>query len=258
MTTTIFFDLPFGVTYVLIVILILLSIQAGIFYAKWRKNRIKDEDDSSINTLVGATLGLLAFILAFTFGLSSSRFEARKQFMLDEANSIETSWLRAGLMESPYKEELKQELVQYVEVRIWFIENKYELQEAITRSEEIQTNIWSLITEINEKNIGKPPVNALLINAVNDMFDLQSNRIAKGVIDHIPGLIWITLFALIIISMFEVGYLFGKTKNSNWIMILALSLSFSAIVILIVDLDSLDGNITVNHQILYDMYERIK
>ncbi len=254
----IFSILPLWAIYIIIVFIIVLSVRSGMAFAKWRKKRVKHEDDSSINTLVASTLGLLAFILAFTFSLSSSRFDARKHFLLEEVNSIETSWLRAGLVEQPYNSLLKRALKEYVEVRIWIIKNPERVKEGINKSLEIQNTIWALITDMNQKNIGKDIINAVLIEAINNMFDNQTRRVAKGMIDRIPNLIWIALFVLIILAMFEVGYLLGKSEKSNWALVLALSMSFSVIIIIIVDLDSSKGNITINHQAMYDMYERIK
>jgi cytochrome bd-type quinol oxidase subunit 2 len=258
MNDHLFSTLPLWVIYIIIVSIILSSVRSGIAFAQWRKKRVKHEDESSINTLVGSTLGLLAFILAFTFSLSSSRFDARKQFLLEEVNSIETSWLRAGLVEEPYNSLIKKALKEYVEVRIWLIDNPDKVKEGINNSSKIQNTIWMLITDMNQKNIGKDIINATLIEATNDMFDNQTKRIAKGVHDRIPNLIWIALFALIIIAMFQIGYLLGKSKKSNWALVLALSMSFSIIIIIIVDLDSSKGNITINHQAMYDMYDRIK
>ena len=258
MSLNIIASIPFWMVYLLMVLMMLMSIRLGSGYYRWRNRRVKESDEASINTLVGATLGLLAFIMAFTFGLSSSRFEDRKQFLLDEMNTIETAWLRADLMEKPYAEKFKKELVDYVEVRIWLNEHRDQFKTAIKKSEKIQNNIWSLILEMNNQDIGSPTVNALFISSVNDMFDMQTKRISKASIDRIPDQLWIALLVLIIISMFEVGYLIGKSRKTNWILILALSISFSAIIMLIVDLDSFDGYINVNQQALYDMYERIK
>jgi hypothetical protein len=89
------------------------------------------------------------------------------------------------------------------------------------------------------------------------MFDNQTRRLTIGS-DRIPTLIWIALFTLIFIAMFEVGYLLGKTEKSNWVLVFALSMAFATIVVLIVDLDSSTGHITINNQSLYDMYDRIK
>lgn len=250
--------LPLWLIYSLFVLLMIISIKGGMNFYRWRKKRIEHEDDSSINTLVGATLGLLAFILAFTFNLSSSRFDARKHFFLEEVNSIETSWLRARLIQSPYKEQLQKELVDYTEIRIWGNNNPNKIKEAIEKSQAIQNTIWSIITNMTIENNGNDKINSLLINAVNDMFDNQTRRISIGLIDRIPNLIWLALFGLTIIAMFEVGYLLGKTEKANWVLVFALSMSFSAIVLLIVDLDSSKGHITINNQALYDMYNRIK
>lgn len=258
MNSNLFSILPLWVIYIIIVFFIVSSIRGGIAFTKWRKKHRKNEDESSINTMVGATLGLLTFILAFTFSLSSSRFDARKQFFLDEVNSIETSWLRAGLMEQPFSNQLRSALVDYTEVRFWGIENPDKIMQTIAKSEKIQNQIWELITKMNSQNIGKDKINALLIEAVNDMFDMQTKRISKGLIDHIPDLIWISLYILIIISMFEVGYILGKSDKTNWALILALSMSFSVIIIVIIDLDSNKGFITLNQQAMYDMYDRIK
>jgi hypothetical protein len=161
-------------------------------------------------------------------------------------------------MEQPFSKQLRGTLVDYTEIRLWIVENPDKIKEAIDKAEKIQNQIWALITEMNRQNVGKDEINALLIEAVNDMFDMQTKRISKGLIDHIPDLIWIALYILIIISMFEVGYILGKSDKSNWALILALSMSFSVIIVIIVDLDSYKGLITLNQQAMYDMYERIK
>lgn len=250
--------LPLWVNYLITVILIISAIKGGMTYAKWRNKNGRSDDDTSLNTLVGATLGLLAFILAFTFSLSSSRFDARKQFLLEEVNAIETSWLRAGLVENPYSLDLRKELVAYVNIRIWLIENPDRAHEAVANSITIQNKIWELVTEMTKEDSGNQQIKSLVIQSINDMFDFQTKRVSKALIDKIPGFIWAALFLLVIVAMFEVGYLLGKEKNSNWVLVLALSLSFSAVVIIIVDLDSVNGFITINNQVLYDMYDRIK
>ena len=61
--------LPLWLNYILIVTLIVFAIKGGMFFAKWRKKRGGTDDDSSINTLVGATLGLLALMLERIFYL---------------------------------------------------------------------------------------------------------------------------------------------------------------------------------------------
>jgi hypothetical protein len=258
MIGTLFSSLPIWIIYIIVVLLIVFAVRSGIAYARWRRTHFLNENDSAINTLVGATLALLAFILAFTFSMTTSRFDARKHFLLEEINSIETSWLRSGLVSEPYNAELQKALVDYVELRIWLIDNPKKVKDVIQKSQELQTKIWGFITELTKRDLGNDRINVLLIDAVNDMFDNQTRRISIGVNDRIPNLIWIALFTLIVIAMFEVGYLLGKTEKSNWVLVFALSMAFATVVVLIVDLDSSKGHITINNQSLYDMYDRIK
>ena len=69
--STIFSSFPIWIIYLIIVLLIVFAVRSGIAYARWRKTHFINENDSAINTLVGATLGLLAFILAFTFSFGT-------------------------------------------------------------------------------------------------------------------------------------------------------------------------------------------
>jgi hypothetical protein len=67
--------------------------------------------------MVGAALGLLAFILAFTFGLAAARFDNRRQVLLDEANAIGTTYLRAGVLPER-SEQIRTLLRDYVSTRL--------------------------------------------------------------------------------------------------------------------------------------------
>ena len=74
------------------------SVECGYRLGKYRRSRHEQEKEAPLGTMVGATLGLLAFILAFTFGLAAARFDTRRQVLLDEANAIGTTYLRAGIL----------------------------------------------------------------------------------------------------------------------------------------------------------------
>ena len=113
-----FEGLPLWIILVGTVAIVLLSIKAGIYIARFRRRRSGDEEEASLGTVIGATLGLLAFILAFTFGLTTSRFDSRKQLLLEEVNAIETTFLRAGLIPEPHRSEVRRLLRKYVDIRV--------------------------------------------------------------------------------------------------------------------------------------------
>lgn len=248
--------LPIWAIALFILTLILLSALSGVKFVQWRGNRVK-EDDGHLNTVVGANLALLAFILAFTFGLSTTRFDARKLFLMEEVNAIETAWLRAALVGEPYKSSVRDLLKEYVGLRIVIAENPDKVREAIKRSSNIQKEIWKNVTSLIDQNPTPSPIHSLFVSSINEVFDSQTKRITVTLTYRIPAMIWATLFMLTIFSMFTVGYLFGKMEHINWYMILALSLAFTAVILVIIDLDSSYGTININHQPMYNLYQRI-
>jgi hypothetical protein len=108
--------LPLWALFIVILLVVLLSVEFGYRLGKYRRARHEQEKEAPLGTMVGATLGLLAFILAFTFGLAAARFDARRQALLDEANAIGTTYLRAGML--PERgEEVRRLLRDYVGTR---------------------------------------------------------------------------------------------------------------------------------------------
>src|SRR5262245_15814690 len=98
--------------------LILLTVEAGFRAGRWRRQHAEREGETPVSAIVAALLGLLAFLLAFTFGMAASRFDTRRELVLDEANAIGTTYLRAALLPEPHRKETRTLLRDYVDVRL--------------------------------------------------------------------------------------------------------------------------------------------
>src|SRR5215471_8694035 len=142
--------LPLWALFIVILLVVLLSVEFGYRLGKYRRSRREEEKEAPLGTLVGATLGLLAFILAFTFGLAAQRFDTRRQVLLDEANAIGTTYLRAGML--PEREqEVRHLLRDYVSTRLEGVQPG-KLAEGIRRSEHIQQQVWTEAEIVGQKN----------------------------------------------------------------------------------------------------------
>jgi hypothetical protein len=67
--------------------------------------RAEGRGGENIATLEAAVLGLLALIIGFTFAMALTRFEARRDAVVNEANAIGTTALRARLLPEPQRTE---------------------------------------------------------------------------------------------------------------------------------------------------------
>ena len=87
-----------------------------------RRNRKQAEgtaaEYSEQTITVSAVMGLLALIVAFTFSIALERFDTRRVNVLNEANAIGTTYLRAQLLEEPHRDRMSKLLVAYTDTRI--------------------------------------------------------------------------------------------------------------------------------------------
>ena len=219
-----------------------------------------EEDEGPIGAAVNATLGLLAFILAFSFGLTASRFDNRRQLFLDEVTAIETTALRAELIPEPDRTEVRELIHRYVDLRLDFPLTKEAVLDRVRQSEEVQRQIWPHAARLANADLKNADIVSLFVESVNEMMNVQTRRVTIGSY-HIPSLVWFVLFGVTILSMIEVGYLFGRAQNVNWLFLFAVSLAFSGVMVLIADLDRSGAGvvaaITVNQQPVIDMHRRV-
>lgn len=256
--TKLFLIIPLWGIFLFTVGLVFISLEAGILLGKKHRLSTDKEDRSSIGSTVGATLGLLAFLLAFTFGFAASKFDERRVLVLDEANAIGTTYLRAGYIGEPHKSEVRKLLHEYVTVRLEALLNLEKLEEGIKKSEEIQNQLWQIAVVIAEKNPGSE-VLALFIQSLNEVIDLHSKRVNIGVQIRIPFIIWSTLYIVTILSIGSLGYQIGVTHTHYRGLTVLLILIFSTVITLIADLDRpQEGLIRVSQQSLIDLNNKFK
>ena len=241
---------PIWALFLITITVVLLSIELGYRLARHQLQRSPEVRDAPVGAMVGAILGLLAFMQAFTFGFAASRFEDKKQIVLAEANAVRTSYLRAGLMPEPISTESRNLLREYIDVRLKGTQAGH-TDEAILKSQELHLRLWSQAVAAGEK--GRAPMNSLFIQSINEVIDLHEKRITVGLRNRVAGVIWIALFSLLILAMAGIGFQGGLSSNRRSVAVLTLVFAFSSVLILIVDLDRPgDGLLEVSQQAMVD------
>jgi hypothetical protein len=246
---------PLWALLVCIMLVVLLSVEGGYRIGRFRARRAH-EMETPVGEMVASTLGLLAFILAFTFGLAASRFDAKRQLLVDEANAIGTTYLRADMLPER-RDELRALLREYVDVRIDAI-NPGKLAQSIRRSEDLQNRLWGLTVPIAVKNPNSIIV-GLFVQSLNDVIDLHTKRLAAAVRNRIPFAIWAALYGISVFSFAAMGYHSGLTGTTRSLVIIAVAFTFSVVIVLIADLDrSQEGVLTVSPQALIDLRQSMR
>ena len=229
---------------------ILLASEIG----RWLGARTEDRDSSNVSTLESAVFGLLALMLGFTFAMALSRFEARRDAVLNEANAIGTTALRARLLPEPERKEVLQLLKQYVKIRLEITQrpvSRTELMTAISQSNALQESLWQQAATLAAKNNGMVPT-GLFIQTLNDMIDNQGKRLA-ALRNRVPNIVLLALFGIAVVGSGFAGYANGLEPRRTQVPVYITAVLVSGVILLILDLDRPSGGfIAVSQQPMID------
>ena len=251
MNLVVFESLPIAAIYVLSALLMLAFCEVGYQFGMRVRTRQDKEGPTSLGPMVGGLLGMLAFVLAFTFSMAASQYDLRKRNVLDEANAIGTVYLRADLLDKQHGMEVKRLLREYVDVRLQGVRGP-DLGAALARSVEIQKLLWAQVSQAAQAS---PSTNtSLVIQSVNDVIDMHEKRVTGALYNRIPGSVWIALIAITALTMITMGMHIGFTGKRRSAAVISLSLAFAMLVTLVVDLNRpQSGLITVGQQAMIDL-----
>ena len=249
--------LPLWAVFVLTLGVCLGAVEAGSAlggYGLRQKN--ESAPQAPLGSVVGAMLGLLAFILAFTFGVAANRFDARKQLVLEESNAIGTTYLRAGLMPQTQGLEVRRLLREYTDIRLHV--TPANLQETQNRTAEIHAQLWSQAKSLVVEEMDSQ-LRVMFIESLNELIDLHQSRTTVGLQQRIPGTVWLTVYALSILSMLALGYQIGMSGIRRFLATPVLAAAFSVVIVLIADIDRPgEGFMRVSQQPLADVQQMMQ
>ncbi len=207
-----------------------------------------------VSTLEGATLGLLALMIGFTFAMALARFDARRDAVVNEANAIGTAALRARLLPAPHGAEAMKSLREYVQLRVDLARSEptpERLRAVVVRSNEIQEALWRNTMALAAKDTGLVPT-GVFIQALNQMIDEQGKRL-EAVHSRVPNIVFLTLYGVAIVAFIFVGYANGLEARRLRFPVYLMGAIVAAVILLIQDLDRpAAGFISVNQQPMID------
>ncbi|HET9120167.1 MAG TPA: hypothetical protein VFN72_06505, partial [Solirubrobacterales bacterium] len=149
---------------------------------------LSDDLKDPFGVLQAALLGVVGLILAFGLSLAVNRYENRRDAVVDEANTIGTTFLRAQTLPEPMRSQSISLLRKYVEEAANltnYIPGSDQADAAIVREDELQRRLWRL----NGRALALKPIDTgprLYEETLNEMIDAQATRIS-GLENRVPN-----------------------------------------------------------------------
>jgi hypothetical protein len=217
---------------------ILIPILIGQRYGLILKSKSGKVNDSPVGSVVGTALGLLAFMLAFTFQIVDNRYNSRKELLLNEVTTIRTSYLRAGLIPEPYRSNTRKLLIEYTDLREAIVNDvtPEKVEHLKVRSQAILDSLWSYSEAIGAQDRSSESY-SLYMGSINDLVEIYNQRVTLTFEYRIPVPILWVLFIITLFSMLLLGYQFGISGKKNNILAVFIAIIFASVMWLILALD---------------------
>lgn len=233
------------------IVIILFFSMLGAVWIGYKIAFKKPETNLMTSELLSPLLGLLALLMAFTFGMSNSRYDDRKNNLIDEANCIGTAILRADIYPDSLKMEFKKDFKLYLDSRRDFYtvgDDEAKINASLKQSAKMSDKLWERAS-FYAKDKDYFIQSNMMLPALNDMFDSasKSNIVFNSKVPE--TIVYMLLIFTVVISLY-IGYKSGLEKKMEWNFILGFCILICTVIFITLDLDrSRRGLIKIDSEI---------
>jgi hypothetical protein len=153
-------------------------------YLRHRSEHLREP----FGVLQAALLGLVGLVLAFGLALAVGRYESRRAAVVEDANAIGTTYLRAQTLHEPIRTQSLRRLVRYTHTSIRLsnaVPASADSRRAIADGAKLQRELWALAGQaLADAPVASAP--RLYVETLNEMIDMQTVRVA-ALNNRVPG-----------------------------------------------------------------------
>ncbi|MBL9140925.1 MAG: DUF4239 domain-containing protein [Phycisphaerae bacterium] len=172
-----------------------------------RHGREAEESAKSFGLISGSVFALLGLLIAFTFSGAYSRYETRRQLIIEETNAIGTAFLRLDLLPESAQGAVRADFREYALNREHFIASLRDRDATIANLREgqaLQNRIWSrAIAATDPAEYRQARLSVL--PALNEMIDITTKRTAAAMA-HPPMIVFLMLATVALACAWLTGY----------------------------------------------------
>jgi hypothetical protein len=202
-------------------------------FLRRRARPLKQNERADFDTVLTATLTLLALIIGFSFSIAVNDYFQRKNHEAAEANAIGTAYARADLLPQDDAAKLRGLLSQYVDLRILFYRgDETDVGANDSETQKVQSELWS--TALNTADAHPTPITALAIAGINEVLNSQGYTQASWWY-RIPVAAWMLMGLMAVVSNLLLGY---RERSARSLVLVILPLIAAIAFFLIADIDS--------------------
>jgi hypothetical protein len=222
----------------LILALLYVANEIGFYIGSWqgRQRPAHERDLAGIGTITAGMLGLLAFTLGLTINIAQARFEARRNLVVQEANAVNTAWMRSKLIAGDEGPKITALVEAFAQVELAYVSaNSFDVEpDLIAHTYALQAQIWEAAQSVARRDPSS--ITASLTTALINMFDAAvAERFAFE--SRVPADLSWMLLAGSLLAIGAMGYHLGASGSRQVVLTALLLVMWAGAMVLIADLN---------------------
>jgi hypothetical protein len=216
----------------------MISLEIGYRVGRGSLTKRPEHAHEGIGVIEAAVFALLGLLLGFSFAGGTSRLDAKRQLIVQEANAIGTAYLRLDELPTDEQPEVRRLFREYLDARLRVYEmlpNLEAAEQELEQVKELQKQIWLRVVAAS-RNDSTQNIARLLLPAINEMIDVTTAR-TVAMNTQLPRLIFLLLTAVALVSGLLAGYAMAKRRSRSWLHMLLYSAVIAVTVYAVLDLE---------------------
>jgi hypothetical protein len=185
-----------------------------------------------------ALLGLLALLVGFTFAMAVTRFDHRRDLILDEANAIESTAARAEYVDPPVRDRVEALLRPYLAARIRSYDAGVDMRATLAAYEEgkaLQRQLWGQVVTLLRAHPDSESAVAFMESA-DELVRVEARR--RGALEnHVPLPVFGVLVLVAAAGMAATGYSCGLHRRRLPLGMVLMPVLIVLVVVMVFDID---------------------
>lgn len=217
---------------------LLLAVEIGRRYG-WRRGDKMRIDTQGATNLSAAIFALLGLFLAFCFSGAATRYDTRRQLIVNEVTAANSVIAGIDLAPAPLQPQMRAAMQAFLAARIAADRPVTSIDEAVVAQRNVnkaQADLWRLAVAANARPDANGAVPDVLLPAVNNL-NVATANLSLAALMHPPSVIFYILIVLAWISAFLAGIGMADDKGRTWVHTLVFAAITAAVIYITVDME---------------------
>ena len=217
----------------------LLFLELGRQIAFRASRRVGDAARTGVGVVDSAVYAVLALLLGFMFNGAMSRFDARRELVIQEASAMSTAWQRIETLPSaahaPIREAFRRYVAAVVGVHVTtpgspiFARHLDDITPA-------QDDLWTRAVAACLADAGGEKARMLMLPSLNETFDAVDREL-HATRNHPPRIIYVMLLVAAFASAMFAGYSMANQRARNWLFVIGIATTVATVMYVVIQLE---------------------